>query len=357
MRAHLIRAPRRTFALLAAVTLLLGACAQAPSSSSTQPPSSGSGNPACDLITLEIAAKVDPSLRGLGQGNAGKPAGSPAYLCSYMSKSDKGLNALSVALISPASTAQIAETKQTPDCSPVVGIGDFACFQWTGWFRGEPGGASANTILKAVRGKEALDLRYVATPPMSAGIPVPDGNAIARALAQAALDGGWGNGGALTVPSAPPVGPQTTTDNPVCALVSAEAVKRAFGATTQAQILPGEGSCRYTFGALGTPGPDSLIFSTEFHQGGASSMSRVLPPDGRKIDGVGDNAILIVRSEPGGPKSLRPASPVPLTIMSLMVARGQNMAIFTAQILISPTGPSIEQTEDQFVALVKGIDF
>jgi hypothetical protein len=43
--------------------------------------------------------------------------------------------------------------------------------------------------------------------------------------------------------------------------------------------------------------------------------------------------------------------------MSLMVARGQNMGIFTAQILVSPTGPTIEQTKDQLVTLVKGIDF
>lgn len=243
-----------------------------------------------------------------------------------------------------------------PDCSPVAGIGDFACFQWTGWFRGEPGGASANTVLKAVRGNESLDLRVVATPPMAAGIPVPDGNATARALAQAAVEGGWGNGSALSVPAAPPVGPQTTTDNPVCALVSADAVKQAFDATTRAQVLPGEGNCRYIFGALGTPGPDSLQFSIEFHQGGASLMSQPLP-DGQEIEAVGDRAILIVRTDPGGSKALRPPSDVPLTYMSLMVARGQNMAIFTAQILISPAGPTAEQTKDQLIALVKGVDF
>ena len=43
--------------------------------------------------------------------------------------------------------------------------------------------------------------------------------------------------------------------------------------------------------------------------------------------------------------------------MSLMVVRGQNMAIFTAQILISPTGPTADQTKDQLITLVKGIDF
>lgn len=266
------------------------------------------------------------------------------------------MNALTVTLTSPASAADIAEAKKTPDCSPVVGVGDFACFQWTGWFRGEAGGASANTVLKAVRGNESLDLRVVAMPPMSSGIPVPDGNATARALAQAAVEGGWGNGSPLSVPSAPPVGPQTTTNNPVCALVSADEVKQAFDATTQAQVLPGESNCRYTFGALGTPGPDSLMFSIEFHQGGASLLSRPVP-DGQNIEGVGDSAILIVRSDPGGPKSLRPPSDVPLTYMSLMVVRGQNMAIFTAQILISPTGPTAEQTKDQLITLVKGIDF
>jgi len=142
----------------------------------------------------------------------------------------------------------------------------------------------------------------------------------------------------------------------VCALVSADALKQAFDATTQAQVLPGEGNCRYTFGALGTPGPDSLRFSIEFHQGGASLLSRPVP-DGHNIEGVGDRAILIVRSDPGGAKALGPPSEVPLTYMSLMVVRGQNMAIFTAQILISPTGPTAEQTKDQLITLVKGIDF
>jgi hypothetical protein len=191
---------------------------------------------------------------------------------------------------------------------------------------------------------------------MASGIPVPDGDATARALAQAAVEGGWGNGSAVNVPSAPPVGPQTTTDNPVCALASADAVKQAFDATTQAQVLPGEGSCRYTFGALGTPGPDSLLFSIEFHQGGASLLSRPVP-DGQEIEGVGDRAILIVRTDPGGPKALRPPSDVPLTYMSLMVARGQNMAIFTVQILISPDGPPAEQIKDKLITLVTGINF
>ena len=355
MRADWIRAPRIGLALSAALALLLGGCGQGGQpSSSTQSPSSRSGNPACDLITREIAAKIDPSLAQMGQ--SGKPPGSPAYVCSYMSKSDKGMNALTVTLASPASAADIGEAKKTPDCSPVAGIGDFACFQWTGWYRGEANGASANTVLKAVRGNESLDLRVVAMPPMSSGIPVPDGNATARALAQAAVEGGWGNGSALSVPSAPPVGPQTTTDNPVCALISPDALKQAFDATTQAQVLPGEDNCRYTFGALGTPGPDSLIFSIEFHQGGASLLARPVP-DGQEIEGVGDRAILIVRSDPGGSKSLRPPSDVPLTYMSLMVARGQNMAIFTAQILISPTGPTAEQTKDKFITLVKGINF
>ncbi len=356
MRVHRIRASRQRLALCAALVLLLGACAPGSSTPSAGPPSSGSGNPACDLITPQIAAKVDPGFAGTGHNQAAKPPGSPAYLCSYTSKSAQGMNALSVALTSPASAAQLAEAKKTPDCSSVAGIGDFACFQWTGWFRGEAGGASANTVLKAVRGNESLDLRVVATPPIASGIPVPDGNAAARALAQAAVEAGWGNGNALSVPSAPPIGPQATTDNPVCALVSAEAVKQAFDATTQAQVLPGEGNCRYTFGALGTPGPDSLVFSIEFHQGGASWLSRPVP-DGQDVEGVGDRAILIVRTEPGGPKALRPPSEVPVTVMSLMVARGQNMAIFVAEVLISPPGPTTEQTKDKLIALVKGINF
>ncbi|MFF2347471.1 hypothetical protein [Pseudarthrobacter sp. NPDC058119] len=273
-----------------------------------------------------------------------------------MSKSKKSPT-LSVSLTSPASTAQIDDTKKTPDCSAVEGIGDFACMQWTGWFRGEPGGASANTVLKAVRGNESLDLRIIDFPPISSDFPVPDGDASAHALAQALVDAGWGNGAELRVPAAPPVAPQASTDNPVCALVSPDAVKNAFGATTQAQVLPGEGNCRYMFGAPSTPGLDSLMFSIELQDGGASLLSGVVPPDGQKIQGVGDRAILVVRSEPGGPKALRPESNDPVTYMSLMVARGRNTAFFTAQILISPEGPTEEQVKDQFVTLVKGIDF
>ena len=355
MRAPGVRAPRTLPVVLAALVFGLAACAQGGSPSSpTQAKPAGSGNPACDLITPAIAAKVDPGLVQMGQ--TGKPAGSPAYLCSYMSKYEKVL-ALSVSLISPASAADITDAKKAPDCSVVDGIGDFVCMQWTGWFRGEPGGASANTVLKAVKGKESLDLRIVAMPPIAAGTPVPDGNVSAHALAQAAVEAGWGNGTELRVPPAPSTGPQTSTNSPVCALVSADALKQAFGTTTQAQVLPGEGSCRYRFGALGAPGPDSLVFAIELHQGGAAALSGPLPPDGHNIQGVGDKATLIIRSEPGGPKSLRPPSDVPVTIMSLMVARGQNMGIFTAQLLISPQGPTEEQVKEQFVTLVKGVDF
>ena len=274
--------PWKGLALVAAQALLLGGCAQggappsptaSPSSEPMQSPLSGptrsasakSGSPACDLITPEIAVKIDPGLAQMGPG--GKPAGSQGYVCSYMSKAEKVL-ALTVSLISPASAAEIAETKKTPDCSVIEGIGDFACMQWSGWFRGESGGASANTVLKAVRGNESLDLRIVAMPPMSPDTPGPDGGAAARALAQALVEGGWGNGAELRVPPAPPVGPQTETNNPVCALVSVDALKQAFGTTTQAQVLPGEGNCRYHPGAPVTNGPDSLMFSVEFMRAG-----------------------------------------------------------------------------------------
>ena len=370
MCAHRKLAPRTVLILSAALAFLLSGCtqggtpssptqssssgsAQSPSTKAAESPMAVSGSPACDLITPEIAAKIDPDLAQMG--SEGKFGGSPAYGCGYMSKASKS-RALSVSLTSPASAAQIAETRKTPDCSAVEGIGDFACMQWTGWFRGESGGASANTVLKAVRGNESLDLRIVEFPPISPEFPVPDGDAAARALAQALVEAGWGNGAELRVPPAPPVGPQSSTNSPVCALVSDDALKQAFGATTQAQVLPGEGNCRYSFGALGTPGPDSLVFSIELHEGGASLLSRQVP-DGQSIESVGDKAILIIRSEPGGPKSLRPESDVPVTVLSLMVARGQSMAIFTAQILISPGGPNEEQVKEQFVTLVKGIDF
>ena len=110
---------------------------------------------------------------------------------------------------------------------------------------------------------------------------------------------------------------------------------------------------KQSFVALDTPGQDSLMFSIEFHQGGASFLSRPVPY-GQDIDGVGDKAILVVRMDPGGPKSLRHPSDVPLTYMSLMVARGQNMAIFTAQILISPTGPTAKQPKDKLITPRQG---
>ncbi|MDQ4489391.1 hypothetical protein RBS60_04160 [Sinomonas sp. ASV486] len=366
MRAHRILLPRAGVVLVGTLALLLAGCGQSgpttsssssSSSSADNPASSSSssgGNPACDLITPAIAAKVDPGQVPMSNSPA-RPGGSGAYGCGYYSRSVKG-NGLSVALTTPASAADIAAAKKTPDCAPVTGIGDFACFQWTGYFRGEPS-ASANTILMAVRGNESLDFRYLAMPPMDAGTPAPDGNATARALSQALVDAGWGNGSALSVPSAPAVGPQASTNNPVCAIATADAVKQAFGATTTPETLPGEGSCRYTFGALGTPGPDSLIFSIEYHQGGASMLTGALPPDGQSIEGVGDKAILVTRSEAAGPKSLRPVGDVPITILMLEVAKGQNMAIFVAQVLISPTGPTADQTKDQLLGLARNSSF
>ncbi|GAA2203586.1 hypothetical protein [Sinomonas flava] len=342
--------------------LFLSACAQGGAGSSSAPgtsASSGTGNPACDLITPEIAAKVDPTLSGSGGGQPGKPPGSPAYLCGYTSKSDKGLNALSVALTSPASADDIEDVKKTSDCYPVTGIGDFACFQWTGWFRGEGSGASANTILHAVRGTETLDLRYLAPPPTipgsSATGPSPDGTAVARAVAQAAVDAGWGNGTALDVPSAPQVGPPATTDNPVCALVSADKVKQAFGATTDAQLLPGETSCRYTFGKQGTPGPDSIVFSVQLEKGAASSPA-FGTLQGEKVSGVGDRAAVTTGTFPRV-KSDRPPGDEPITTIDLMVVRGKDAALFTVQVLISPTGPTLDQTKDQLIGLARGIQF
>ena len=345
-------------ALMSVLALFLAACSQPAGQSgpgSSQAPSSSTGNPACDLITPEIAAKVEPGLVPVGQIIPARPPGSKAYLCSYSSKSETGMTALSVALISPASAADISKAKSTSDCLPVTGIGDFACLQWTGYFRGEAGGASANVVLTAVRGNETLEVPYVASPPM-AGAGVPDGDAMARSLSQAAVDAGWGNGTALSVPAAPPVGPPATTNNAVCALVSPDELKQAFGAKTQPQLLPGGVSCRYTFGDLGTPGPDSLIFSIEVLEGSASALAgRGMP--GEPLDGVGDKAAFSMGTEPAGPKSLRPAGDVPITILSVMVVRGQNLATFTAQVLISPTGPTAEQTKDQLITLVRGVEF
>lgn len=356
MPGHRSWPPRLGVTLVAMLALFLSACGQPgapgrPSSGAL----SGTRSPACELITPEIAAKAVPGLVPVGQNTPDRPMGSKAYLCTYSSKSATGMTALSVALISPASAADISKARSTSDCSPVTGIGDFACLQWTGYFRGEAGGASANVVLTAVRGNETLEMPYVTGPPM-AGSDVPDGDAMARALSQAAVDAGWGNGTALSVPAAPPVGPPATTNNAVCALLSANEVKEAFGARTQPQILPREVGCRYTFGDLGTPGPDSLIFSIEVLKGAASALAGP-GIHGEPLDGIGDRAAFSMSTEPAGPKSLRPAGDVPITVLSVMVVRGQNLATFNAQVLISPTGPSAEQTKTQLINLVRGVEF
>ncbi|MDV8147193.1 hypothetical protein [Arthrobacter sp. B10-11] len=339
--------------LVAVLVLFLAAC----SSPGTQngPTSSGSGSPACELITPEIAAKAVPGIVPVGQNSRARPFGTKAYLCTYSSKSQAGMTALSVSLTSPASAADISKAKSTSDCSPVTGIGDFACLQWTGYFRGEAGGASANVVLTAVRGNETLEMPYVAGPPM-AGASAPDGDAMARALAQAAVDAGWGNGSTLSVPAAPPVGPPASTDNPVCALFSPDEVRQAFGASRQPQMLPREVSCRYTFGDLGTPGPDSLVFSVEVLKGAAPALGG---PGirGEPLDGIGDKASFTMTTEPAGPKSLRPAGDVPITILSVSAVKGRNLATFTAQVLIAPEGPTAEQTKDQLITLLRGVEF
>ena len=364
-----LRRLRSAFAATAVVlALVLVSCAQpagpgGPPSTSA-PPSNpggprapqGTASPACNLITPEIAAKVEPGLVPVGQNSKDRPPGSKAYLCTYSGKSaERGLTALSVALTSPASAADIEKAKATPDCSPVTGIGDFACLQWTGYFRGEAGGASANVVLTAVRGSETLEVPYVTGPPMGGGA-APDGDAMARALSQAVVDAGWGNGAELKVPAAPAVGPPATTNNAVCALLTPGQVKQAFGATSEPQLLPGEVSCRYTFANLGTPGPDSMIFSAEVLKGAGTALG--LPGrGGEAIEGIGDRATFFMSTEPAGPKSLRPAGDVPITILSLQVVRGQDLATFAAQVLISPTGPSAAQTKEQLIALVRGVAF
>ncbi|MDQ0146260.1 hypothetical protein [Pseudarthrobacter niigatensis] len=155
------RLRRLRIAVAVAVLGLVPASCAGPSTPNnpTQGPSPepGTGSPACNLITPQIAAKVDPGLVPMGQNSEQRPPGSKAYLCTYSNKSaERGMTGLSVALTSPAVAADNDKAKATSDCSPVMGIGDFACLQWTGYFRGEAGGASANVVLTAVRGSEVL---------------------------------------------------------------------------------------------------------------------------------------------------------------------------------------------------------
>ena len=345
--------------LTAVLALLVAACSQ-PGGQNTQGPgpraSSGATSPACDLITPEIAAKAVAGVMPVGQNSSDRQPGSKAYTCAYSVKSmEGGITALSVALISPASAGDISTAKAASDCLPVPGIGDFACLQWTGYFRGEAGGASANVVLTAVRGDETLEMPYITSPPMN-GAGVPDGDAMARALAQAAVEAGWGNGTELRVPAAPAVGAPATTNNPVCALASPEEVQQAFGAKAPPQVLPSEANCRYTFGELGTPGPDSLIFSVEVLKGAASPLGG-LGAHGEPVDGIGDSASFSMTTEGAGPKSLRPAGDAPITMMSISAVRGGNIGTFTAQVLISPTGPTAGQTKEQLITLVRSIEF
>ncbi|MFJ6027552.1 hypothetical protein ACIQCN_08810 [Pseudarthrobacter sp. NPDC092424] len=356
--------PRFAVRLLAggAFVLLAASCSPPAGPNAGSPPSTGgpgaapvTGSQACDLITPEIAAQVVPGLEPSGPYGGARPLGSKADQCSYWAKSDTGMTALSVALVSPASEEDIAKAKATSDCAPVTGIGDFACLQWTGYFRGEAGGASANVVLTAVRGTETLEMPYVTGPPTEGG-SAPDGNAIARALAQAAVDAGWGNGAPLTVPAAPPVGPPATTNNPVCAMFSAAEVRNAFGASKEPQLLPGEVSCRYTFGDLGTPGPDSTIFVAEVLQ--ASSSSPAVPMmKGEPVTGIGDRATFSMSTEPPGAKSLRPSGDVPITVLTIQAVSGRTLATFVAQVLISPSGPSAEETKEQLINLVRRAKF
>lgn len=157
----------------------------------------------------------------------------------------------------------------------------------------------------------------------------------------------------LTV--ATPVGPPATTNNPACALVSADAVKEAFGATTSAQPLPGENTCRYTFGSLGTPGPDSIIFSIQLMPGQAYAPG-FATMQGTKVDGVGDRAAITVGTEPRM-KSDRPPGAQDVTVLDLSVVRGKSAAVFTVRLLVSTRGPTVDQTKDQLIALARGIQF
>ncbi|WP_415854019.1 hypothetical protein [Sinomonas sp. G460-2] len=360
MRTRRPQFPRKNLLPVAALALVLAGCAQPTAHGGPTPSSSssGSGNPACDLITPGIvAARIGPGLSRVGQQMPAKPPGSRDYECAYSSKTGSGLTGFTVVFASPASAEDIAQVKKTPDCAQVTGIGDFACLQWTGYFGGGDPHTSANAVLMAVRGDETLQLHYVAPGPLLPGSAAPDGNTMAHAVAAAAVDAGWGNGSALSVPPAPPVGAPLTGDNPLCALVSADAVKHAFGATVQGHSTSDSVDCRYTFGDPGVPGPDSLIFTAEFQKGGAASLPDSAFTHGQRIDGVGDRAVLFTSSVPAGPKSGRPAGDVPITILSIMVVRGQNLATFTVEVLISPTGPSLEQTRDEFISLVRGIDF
>ena len=63
-------------------------------------------------------------------------------------------------------------------------------------------GSDACTALMR-RHRQDVEMPYVASPPI-ANSGVPDGDAMARALSQAAVDAGWGNGIALSVTGGPP---------------------------------------------------------------------------------------------------------------------------------------------------------
>jgi hypothetical protein len=69
--------------------------------------------------------------------------------------------------------------------------------------------------------------------------------------------------------------------------------------------------------------------------------------DGEPVAGIGDKASFNMTTEPAGPKSLRPEGDVPITILTVSAVRGQNVATFMAQVLISPTGPTAGQTKAQ----------
>ena len=128
------------------------------------------------------------------------------------------------------------------------------------------------------------------------------------------------------------------------------------GGNRPRQAFPHEVSCRYTFGDLGTPGPDSMVFSVEVLKGAAPVPGRP-GMDGVPVAGIGDKASFNMTTEPAGPKSLRPEGDVPITILTVSAVRGQNVATFMAQVLISPTGPTARQTKAQLINLLRGVEF
>jgi len=370
--------PRRILALpLLTAALLLTACTQPAAQTGSPSPTVGASSaspavtpllppggmvgtppqatgPACNLVTPGIAAaRIGPGLTGTGhegsdavQGPSGSPFPYQHFFCTYAGKSADGYLGLSVDLVSPAPADLLTQTRQTPDCLPVGGVGDFACERWSEPPANAPAPQEAVDLI-SVRGGNTLKLSYSAS-----GKYLRDGNAMGQSLALVAMDAGWGNGSPLNVPAAPasavspPARPDGTSS---CDYVGVDQVQQAFGAAAPGHATAAGGSCFYS---VGTPGGLLQVNVTVNKSQTPAQIAEFTAQNQTSyepVNGVGDAAWIYVLALHGGSG--------PTTTMTVTALKGTDTASITLIATSSPSGPEVEQLRQQLIKLVGSIDF